>query len=63
MNKFNWSLGLLTAGILLIITDVIIQATKPAIKKFAIGMGLTGTGFIIVGIIMLFFLKPQIKIS
>lgn len=63
MKTFNWSLGLLTAGIILIITDVILRIKKPSAEKIATVLGLTGTGLIITGIIMLFSIKNEIKIA
>lgn len=61
MEKFNWALGLLTVGIILIISDIVIQFKKPSAKKVAVGMGLTGTGLIIIGIVMLFSVKSEIQ--
>lgn len=63
MKKFNWALGLLTVGILLIISDIILQFNKPSAKKVAVGMGLTGTGLIVIAVIMLFSVKPQLKLQ
>lgn len=62
MNKFNWALGLLTFGALLIISDIVLQFSKPTAKNIAVGMGLTGTGLVIIGILLLFSLKSEIKI-
>lgn len=60
MKKFNWSLGLLTTGIVLILADISLQAFKPSNKGFAVSLGLIGTGLAIIGTILLFTLKSKL---
>lgn len=62
MKIFNWSLGLLTAGVILIIADISLQTLKPSVKSLAVTIGLIGTGLVVIGTIMLFSIKSKIRV-
>lgn len=59
MKKFNWGLGLLTLGSLMILADIAMQSAKKNVS-LAKGIGLTGTALVLIGTGLMFSVKSDV---